>query len=460
VITAGDSGGDDDACTPPCAVDDGVPEPWDTLTWEIEEIDVGNPTLPAGIQNRMIRKPNGDIHIAYLKLLESAAECDIAAFAGGTAPNPTYQLRVATLTDGSDTWSITDMPLDQVGPPDHVTARYGVDATLNSSGELVVVVAAGEAGLAQCGSTDVVICTWGGDCQSMAGTSAECCTERSQACKDSGDCELDYCEDPACTAGGPGDVGSWSAIARAEDGTLGIAFTDVHNYWDQDGQNHQGLEFTEGGGVTGIRPWSGMGNYAALAYVGNVPVVAFTGYKKDGLRVLRRPNNNNDGNDWVEPTSGLSEWADFEIGERIRLEKASNGDIGLLFHAVTDGDLVYCDSTDGGDNWGFPCKKLTTGYVGGFPDIAYDEDSVPYVAYRYCGTSDCPASQDGVRFAWFDADQPGGGRWWRFTVHGEASSRSGLYNQIVVDPATGEPIIAFQHLTRGSLVVARGSITP
>jgi hypothetical protein len=468
IVQPGDpASGGDDYCAPPCSQDGVPPAPWDTLTWEIEEIDVGNPTLPAGIQSRMVREPDGDIHVAYLKLLEAEATCDIAVFAGGSAPNPTYQLRVATLTSGSDTWTFTDMPLNQVGPPDHVSARYGVDATLNSSGQLVVVVAAGGPGLAQCGSTDSVMCTLGGGCQAMATNSGECCTERSVACTDSGDCELDWCEDPNCTNAGPGDVGSWSAIARADNGTLGIAFTDVHNFWDQDGQNHQGLEFTEGGGVTGIRPWSSLGKYAALAYDANIPVVACTSYTRGGLHVFRRPTTNGDGNDWVAPdntVSRLDVWDGYDIGERIQLEKAPDGTFGLLFHAAKDrnnyivNDLVYCTSSDGGATWDFPCnKKLASGNVGAFPSLAYDAESVPYVVYRSCGGStDCPASQDGLWFAWFDENQPNGGAWWRFIVHNEASSRSGLYNQLVVDPDTKEPTIAFQHLTRGSLVIARG----
>ena len=481
-------GGGDDYCEPPCSVDGVPPEPWDTLTWELTEIDVGNPTLAAGIQNRMIRMPNGDIHIAYFKLLESEATCEIAVFAGGTAPAPTYQLRVATLPSGGSPsdWTIEEVRLENIldgdsAQPGYATSRYGIDATVNGSGQLVVALAAGDAGLAQCGSTQAVTCTRAGagswSCTIVGNDSGDCCLDiMSTDCQASLLCQLDYCADPACVAGAPGDVGSWSAIATADNGTIGVAFTDVHNFWGETDQTFQGLEFNEGSSVTGIRPWSSNGKFAALTYDGNTPVVAFTSYTRGGLSILHRPTTNGDGNDWVAPheDSRLDVWNGYQIGERIQLEKPPSDppgrDLGLLFHAYKDrngtivNDLVYCrtmvDPLEPDEwKWEFPCNKLVTSHIGAFPGLAYDNDGIPYVVYRYCGTSDCRASQDGVRFAWLD-DSQALGRWWRFIVHNESSSRSGLYNQVVVDPESKEPIVAFQHLTRGSLVIAHGHLEP
>jgi len=295
-----DSGGGDDYCPPPCSLDGTPPAPWDSLTWEITEIDVGNPTHPAGIQSRMIRKPNGDIHIAYLESGEPRPSCDIAAFGGGPAPVPFYDLKVATLLNGATDWTIESISLLGLDEPGHATARYGIDATLNNAGQMVIVLAAGGVSLFQCGSTDVVVCTQGGtwNCQAQVPDSTGCCPER-DTCTLPG---LECCDamQNACRTGST--VGAWAAIAAAETGsTIGISYVDTHNAAVQDAQDNQGLEFTEGGASSGIRPWSGNGKYAALAYDGTTPVIAFTHFHHGGLSILRRPAVASTGNDWLEP---------------------------------------------------------------------------------------------------------------------------------------------------------------
>jgi hypothetical protein len=80
------------------------------------------------------------------------------------------------------------------------------------------------------------------------------------------------------------------------------------------------------------------------------------------------------------------------------------------------------------------------------------------LSYYVCGSSpDCKASEDGLRFAVWDS---GTSKWWRFAVHGEATSRSGLHSQLLIDPVTKEPTIVFHHATRGAAVVAHGTFKP
>ncbi len=457
----GDSGG----CTPPCFIGDEPPAPWNTLTWTFTQIDGGDPTKPAGIQGRLLRGNDGTLFYAYLKVLDPTLTCTIAAFGIGVSPMPRLDLKVAVRAPAADTWTVETVDFSGLPAPSFPTSRFGIDGTLDSSGRPVFVLAAGDPGLAQCGSTDAVRATRTGanawQVQAVASNSGHCCTVRDPITAVD---QLDYCGDVNCTNAGPGDVGAWSAIARSESGNLAIAFTDHHNYWDQDGQNHQGYEIWIDGGIRGVRPWSGMGNFAALAFVGNTPVTAFTGYKTNGLTVLRRGSNNNDGNDWLPADETVDVGALFRgwaIGERIRMAVAPDGTLGLAFHAKADrngivvNDLFYCVSPDAGVTWLRPCRRLgQLDHLGGYPGLTYDADNVPYLSYYNCGPNqECNIRYDGLRFAWWDESEL---RWWEFAVHGDALTSSGLYTDIAVDPTTKEPTIVYHNQTHGTAVVAQG----
>jgi len=463
----GDEDTDNHFCPPPC-VEDGVPAPWNTVTFEIQHELSGIPGHAAGTQGRLVRAADGTLYYTYLKFAYHEATCDIAVFGGGPAPGVNYWLVTAVRAAGGTEWTEEDVPLEDVsGGLPYVTSQFGVDATVTSAGNLVVVVAGGGSGLAACGSGDLVVATrtpagaWSFNVPSTA--SGDCCNLRDAATCAPDFCELDYCLDVNCTSGT--DVGAWAAVALSEAGTTGVAFSDYHNFWDQDGQNHIGLEFWGSGGVSGIRPWSGKGLYAALVFSGETPLVAFTGYKDGGMSILRRATNNGDGNDWVEPMAGANPWSNYwtgyDIGERIRMARAPDGTLGVVFHARKNrnseliNDLLYCSSDDGGETWSFPCKRIGIDQHEGFyPSLAYDNANIPYVAYRTCGAdSQCGVGSDGTKMAWYDK---GASRWWTFSVHGSADSVSGHHSQLVVDPGTKEPTIVFQNLTRGTAVVVQG----
>jgi hypothetical protein len=82
--------------------------------------------------------------------------------------------------------------------------------------------------------------------------------------------------------------------------------------------------------------------------------------------------------------------------------------------------------------------------------LAYDSNSLPVLAYYYCGGGTCV--HDGLRVAWRDST----GKWWRFNAHNVDNDRSGNSASVVVDPNTNEPTIVFQDLTTGAAMVAYG----
>ncbi|MBI5510546.1 MAG: hypothetical protein HY903_17455 [Deltaproteobacteria bacterium] len=449
--------GDGDPGTPP--------PPWDTLTWTYETVEGTDQTKPSGVQGKMVRTSDGTLHYLFLKKVANMPTCDIAVFGGEAAPGVNYELHAGARAAGASTWTVDVLPLSQVGPPNYVTSRFGLDATLDGTGRVVVAVAAGGPGLAACGSTDLVLGTRNGPnswtlTAPVTGSGA-CCNDCVLAptpdpCIASGTCECCSVMQNACRTGT--DVGAWAAIARSSSGTIGVAFTDYHNFWDVDGQAFRGSEIYEGappysgGAITGIRPWSDLGLYAALAYVGTVPVVAFTGYKQNGLHVLTRAS----GTDWTD-VSVATPFSTLKLGERIQLAVAPNGTLGLLFHVGESANgaklnqLYYCSSVDAGATWA-QCRIVDSG-VGGSPSLAFDGQSRPAASYYYCGPDpSCPQADDRPRFAWRD-DQ---GTWWKFDLFHEASVSAGIYTSVVVDPTTGLPSVAFQDISRGTAMVAQG----
>ncbi len=426
-----------------------IPTPWNTLTWTYELVEGDDPAHAAGFQGKLVRGNDGTMYYGYLKYAYREATCDIAAFAGGPAPGVNYSLKVGVRAPGADTWAIETVPLENVGVA-YVTSRFGLDAAIDNQGHPVFATAAGAEGLASCGSGDLVLATRNGSSSysltAPATASGNCCN----ICPVPAPANLTCCVDPACTSGT--DVGAWAAIDRSATGTLGVAYMDYHNFWDEDGQNHAGIELWESsGGFSGIRPWSGQGIYSAFRYTGNSAIVAFSGQKSGGLQVLRKDNN-----DWVAtPISNLfNAW---DIGERIQLAVAPDGTVGLLFHAAKNSsgvrvnELYYCSTADGGATWS-QCQLVDTG-VGGNPALAFDSANHPVASYYYCGpNSTCPQSSDRPRLAFRDSLLA----WWQFDLYNEADKSAGLYTTLVLDPTTGEPTLAFQDLTRGAAMVAQG----
>ena len=447
------SGGSKNDVTPPDKGDQDMPTDTDNgagfdyshVAWGFETIEVDGPSTPAGIQGKLLRAGNGTLFYAYLKFVNLDDTCNIAVFGGGSAPAINYELHVAVRAAGATTWSIETVPLNQVGPPDYALGRFGIDGVINHANQPVLSLAAGTAGLFSCGSGDLVLAT-------RTGTNAWSVSAEVTASNAYGGAE---CPDPACTQGT--DVGAWSAIAQAPDGSLNVTFTDYHNFSTEDGQTRQGYEMWQSGGlVTAIMPYVSQGNYADLIYAGGTLITAFAGYKPTGVRVMRRTGNSGTLSDWQQSLLFDS----LEVGERLSLALAPDGTVGLAMHVIktdaqtTVNDLWYCESTDGGATWTQICDNvdqpvLNLGYN---PSLAYANDGTPVIAYRACG-ADCDASDDRLRIAWRNAP----GDWGVVDVVAQASNREGLYAQLLLDPMTNAPTLAYQDLTLGSAVVATGS---
>lgn len=445
VITAGDGdgdggGGDGDGGQKP-------PGPYDTLSFTLADVEVDDLRYAAGFNGKLVRAADGTLYYAYLKQNSDTADCDIAIFAGGPAPAIAYSLKVARKAPADASWTVESVAVPGPSGQSFIAGRYGLDAGLDGAGRLIIATPGGDSGQFTCASSDLVVATrsTGGSWsfQTPVTGSGACC----QVCA-----EPACCEDPACTQGT--DAGYYPALAFDQSGNPAVAYVDAHFVTDEDGQNFLGFELWESAGVSGIRPWSGWGAYSTMRWVNGAPVVAFSSFNGGGLSVLRRTGTVGDGTDW----NGTDLKPGWRIGERIQLEVAPSGKLGLAFFASQNGsgttvdDLYYCESTDGGATWS-QCAAVDnrTLRLGAFPSLSFDSQSRPAISYYFCGAT-AACESDGLRYAWRDD----GGTWWTFDVHNVANNRSGFYTSLVIDPATDEPTIVFQDLTRGAAMVAYG----
>lgn len=423
------------------------PAPYDSLRFEVKDVEVNDPTLAAGWHGKLLRASDGALYYVYLKG-DSIANtgCDRAIFGGGAAPAIRYKLKVAVKAPAAADFTVETIDA-QPGDAtfDHVAGRLGLDATLDNN-QLVVASPGGGGGQFTCASSDLLLARRVSANNYVTSLpvvgSGSCCAVGTQA---------ELCSDPACTQGT--DAGYWPTIATKPGGGVAVAYVDAHFVTDQDGQSARDFElYDESGGVTGIRPWSNQGLYGAMVFVGSTQVLAFTSFSGGGLTVLRR-------------ATGATAWTgsdirpNWRIGERIQLAVAGNGTIGMVFYAMKDDqdrtvdDLYYCSSTDGGVTWSTPCERIDQAAqsLGANPSLAFTNDNHPVVSYYFCGSgSGC--ANDGLRYAWRDDS----GRWWFFDVHNVANNRSGTYSSLVLDPSTNAPIIVFQDLTRGAASIAYG----
>lgn len=405
---------------------------------------------------------NDTLYYAFLKRVEPEAACNIAAFSGiGNARAPKLDLYVGIGTfDGGFTNELVPL-VGSTDDPGFVSQPLGVGAELNGAGQPVLSVAAGGSGLFTCGSSDLVVVTRTGantyDIQTPAAESGDFATQCADNDAVAG--EVECCVDPACGSGT--DVGGWSDVA-VSGGNIAVVYSDYHNFADLDGQKFQGVEVWENtGGISGVRPWSGLGVYseAIFAQDGSL-VVAFTKFNRNGLNIVRRA-----GGTEFEGVNGTRNGLFFNgyiIGERISLAVAPDGTLGVAFYAVEDGsgtaedDLWYCESSDNGATFNSisDCTIVENPSlrVGAFPSLAYDSQSRPAISYNYCGP-DRACSRDGLRYAWRD----GNGKWWYWNVHNVDNNRSGQYTSLVIDPGTDRPYIAFHDQTRGAAMLATGT---
>ncbi len=432
-----------------------APAPWTNVTFTTEDVEVKSGSQSAGNNGKLLRDSSGTLYYSYLRAGPTRNECAIAVF-GSDVPLPSvaYDLVVAVKPAGATSFTLERVPLENASPSEptrtvqgYISNPLGIDAVIDNSNRLVISAPAGGNGQFVCASSDLVVTTRTGantyNVNAPVVDSTSCCAigDEEQFCPTAS----------ACTQGS--DVGGWSAIAVRTGGNLAVAYTDTHLTTDRDGQDFQGFEIWKAGaGTAGIRPWSGYGRYAALREINGKLVAAYSSYDGSSAWVVtEQPDGSWTGQDQAFGAT---------VGERLQLEVAPNGTVGLAYYATHDNsgrrvdDIYLCESTDNGVT--FPAQlcsrpETATLIAGQNPGLAYDSQSRPVLSYYYCGSSGC--TNDGLRVAWRDNT----GKWWKYNVRNIANNRSGFYSSIVVDPTTDEPIIAFQDLTRGAAMVAYGN---
>lgn len=446
----GDNGEPSDKPNDDAPKDPDTPE----IDWSVQDIEVASPDAAPGWQGTLVRGDDGTLYHAYMQF-QADGECDIAAFGGDAVQFQQYDLSVAVRAPDTSEWTVEDVPLDGIAGPDYLTARLGLDAVWQPGTGLRLAFAGGQAGLFTCGSGDLVLAT-----RSPGGTwSLSAPVTESAAC-----CSDALCDgEPACRSGQ--DVGAWASVARAPDNTLAVAYMDYHNRGTQDGADFPDLELWHASeGVSGIMPYSGKGLYSDLVYVDtdaySGPVVAYADVNGVGVHVARYTQTDAPPTGWEEREL-LRGWS---VGERLRLAVAPDGTLGLAFYARTDGttatgDLMYCESSDGGVSWSLPCARIDLGVLnaGQHPDLVFDAESRPVLSYYVCGTgSNCTANADGVRLAW----RTKAGQWLTSDVHFDGSRFSGTYTQLALDRESNAITVVFQDVTRGAVMAADGVLPP
>lgn len=429
---------------------------------KVEDVEV-QVNSQAGSQGKLMVSPDGTLHYAYFKYHPGSnpgGKCDVSDFSQTPpTPNVNYSLRYARKAPGGS-WEIETVPLNEVpnAPGPYVYSLFGLDGLIDArNGDVVLTLSAGGPGLASCGSTDMTIArrnSAGWSFTVIAADSDACCLGPYPPNCSGRECG---CPDENCRSGT--DVGAWSTIAQAPSGELAATFVDYHNFWDESGQSWQGYEvWHESDGIFGLDPWSGRGIYGDAVFVGDTWVVAYTGFNSSGLWFARRTGNAANGTDWV--VTDLQPNA--RVGERISLATAPNGTLGLAYNRKNppNDDLIYCESPDGGETWK-PCENVglapSVRHAGGYPSLVFDSASRPLIAYYTCGSGSnpCTNAADGVHFSFRELN----GEWKTKVVHNNQSNKTGLYTQLVLDPATGSPIIAFQDATRGAAMVAYANLS-
>jgi len=427
--------------------------PYATLTWQVSTVEAAM-DRPSGIQGKLLVDAAGTLYYGYYRKLDPAPNCDIAVFSDAHGLSTNYELHLAIQGTGQSSWRIETAPLIEVAGASHnyVNSLLGLDAVLNAAGDPVLAFAGGGSGRATCGSSDLVLATFVDGATPWqfavpAADSIACCTgNRADGAPE--------CPDPACTLGT--DVGAWATVALDGGGNLAAAYADYHFYWDYDAQNFHDYEmYHQADGIFGIRPWSGLGRYGDLLYIGDVALVAFGSFKTNGLTLLRRTGSAASTQDWevglVRPLA--------TPGERISLAATAAGRLGLAYHDTLDNGLIYCESADGGVTW--PTQPCTAaGDIdprpgGAYASLAFDGEGRPLIAYRVCGFSTsggCDNQYDGAGLAWRELD----GSWSHTAIHDNNLTKSGLYTSLVIDPLSGAPVVAFHDQTAGAAMIARG----
>ncbi len=230
-------------------------------------------------------------------------------------------------------------------------------------------------------------------------------------------------------------VGLWPSMAIAPDGTIGIAYRDVHNGYTKEAEDSSDLElaFAGPGGANWGHAWvdlargSGISNSLAFDQ-NNDPAVAFYNGKYGYLTFDRRVDgaftgtiecvSQDDCPEGLECVQSTG-WCWNVIARpsqemeplSISLAVAPDGRYLVAYFDPDSKNLMLAQS-DTGLNWTTSIID-SDGSTGLFPSMIIDPDSgMPMVAYYRCSNYDpddlvCNHNQDGPRLAVFAGEWPG-----------------------------------------------------
>lgn len=453
--------GDDDEVDVPLDNGNGgqAPPPYNTLTWQVTEVERATSDRPAGDFGKLVTDRDGTMYYAYLRNEPStSSDCrDLPLLSQTDAvPGLRYQLHVAVRPAGGQFGTTPErLPVENapVAPPDpdaptaltnFIGGRLGLDAAIDpANGNLLIATPGGGNGQFTCASSDLLFGRRTGAnsyAMSTPATASDSCT----GCP--------CTSDGACDEGT--DVGYYPSIGIRNNGSIAVSYLDRHFVTDEDGKyaDFEIVSITGGGGFEAIAPWSGAGFWGTLRYKGSFGFAVGSDLVSRGPQIFRK--------------DGTEAWerVDFDVGQeaansQVLLEEAPNGNLGLVYYQSRDrrggssNDLIYCESLDEDEGTNWICERPEPRaqiVAGAYPSLAFDADSQPLLSYYYCGSGSC--IHDGLRFA-VRAE----GNWYVSNVHNVDNNRSGFWTSIAVDPNTGDPVIVFQDLSRGAAMVAYGT---
>jgi|GEM_PF-914667 len=337
-------------------------------------------------------RDNGNFAIAYVGLGEGTFMCDL--FGGGTVEGG--DMREVRVAEGSFDGAITETVIDQIPS----AAQQSVDMALGPNG-LVFAYAGGEPANGYCGPSDLVVTEEGGAPNIVMTDSAS-----------ASGCFWDETMAPETICDIGDTVGHYASIAIDDDGTVAVAFQDIHNGFAETDFSRGDLEMARGNGsytVTSLLPGTGGGYHASIAFGPDGRIIAGTEvvgnnhfYDMEG-----NPFTVNEGlyvvveaDDGTFFFHNLAE--DSTTNSRITVGHHDNFGFAAAYHDDIADRLIFVHSFDGPDLTPVPEPVAQFGRTGRSPHLGFLSDGTPVLAYRHCaGTNSdtCDTAEDGIRVA-------------------------------------------------------------
>lgn len=462
------------------------------------EVDTEN----AGFQIDIEATPEGQFAVAYFKRLETVGRCEEPILGDTYTETQQDQVRYARF-DGT-TWSVEDVATV------NTVFLTGISLVFDGATPLIAYLGGTPlGGLQVCGGTDLIVAhgpgSWTEDIAvavSNEAAAGDDCPGMQGIC-DFGDV-----------------VGLWPTMAKAPDGTIGVAYRDIHNGYTKDADDSADLEYAFGHVGSWGHEWIDLGRGG-----GDFPSLAFRPDNEPAVAYYNGEQNMNDGTapilfatrpfgDYTQRAKPCSTSADCPNGQAcdgnecicstdaqcespkrcviphgicsvvvdgmerglpehsVSLAVGPDGRYLLAYYDVDEKNLMIAHSEDG-LNWARGLVD-SNGNVGRFPSLAIDpSDGKPVLAYYRCNEYhpnewDCDRNHDGVYFAYFAGAYPAEltnqAKWKKTVVSEDSGASDGLFTSLAVGE-DGTVGIAYQYSwvdpqtmeTRNTLMFQQGT---